>query len=76
MKLLVSDDAKNPLRDSRLTLVEAAAKVAYRSWSVVPIEQRKEKVKQFLDIWASYTDEFTELLCKENGKPVRHQKPR
>jgi len=50
--------------------VKAASK-AYKSWSQVPIEKRKEYLSKFADLFASYESEFTELLCKENGKPAR-----
>lgn len=27
-------------------------------------------MKEFVSLWNTYTHEFTELLCSENGKPV------
>lgn len=49
--------------------VKAAAK-AFKSWSQVPIEKRKESLRKYADLCASYESELTELLYKENGKPV------
>lgn len=54
-----------------LTIRTAAAKVAFKSWSRTTIEHRREKVKQFIELWGNYHAEFTELLHQENGKPVR-----
>ena len=47
----------------------AAAQKAFESWSVKPIEERKELLKNFRDLWSGYQEEFTTLLCKETGKP-------
>ena len=47
-----------------------SAQTAFESWSQVPIEQRKEKIKSFFDLYEEYKGEFTKLLMKENGKPV------
>lgn len=48
-----------------------SAEKAFQSWSQQPIEKRKELLQQFNDLFLSYKDEFTTLLCKETGKPVR-----
>ncbi|KAG9568821.1 betaine aldehyde dehydrogenase 1, partial [Aureobasidium melanogenum] len=47
----------------------AAAQKAFESWSRKPIEERKELLKNFRDLWSGYQEEFTTLLCKETGKP-------
>ena len=47
----------------------AAAQKAFESWSVKPIEERKELLSNFCDLWKGYHEEFTTLLCKETGKP-------
>ncbi|KAK6002968.1 hypothetical protein QM012_000813 [Aureobasidium pullulans] len=47
----------------------ASAQKAFESWSRKPVEERKELMKNFRDIWAGYQEEFTTLLCKETGKP-------
>lgn len=49
--------------------VKAASK-AFKSWSQVPFGKRKEYLTKFADLFASYESEFTEILYKENGKPV------
>jgi len=54
--------------------VKAASK-AFKSWSQVPFEKRKEHLSKFADLFASYESEFTELLYKENGKPVLLSSP-
>jgi acyl-CoA reductase-like NAD-dependent aldehyde dehydrogenase len=47
----------------------ASAQKAFQSWSVKTIEERKELLKNFQELWGSYQEEFTTLLCKETGKP-------
>jgi len=42
---------------------------AFLTWSKTPIEKRKELMLKFVDLYSNYEKEFTELLCKENGKP-------
>ena len=48
----------------------ASAKKAFKTWSQVPIEKRKETLLKFKDLYAQYEKEFTDLLCSETGKPV------
>ncbi|EME46559.1 hypothetical protein DOTSEDRAFT_70539 [Dothistroma septosporum NZE10] len=48
--------------------VEVAQK-AFEAWRDVPIEQRKEYLNKCKDILLAHSDEMTELLCKETGKP-------
>lgn len=48
--------------------VEAAQK-AFESWSQEKIEKRKDLLQQYQELYLSYKDEFTTLLCKETGKP-------
>lgn len=49
----------------------AAAKRVFPSWSKTPFEKRKEMLANFAELFNSYKDEMTNLLCKETGKPVR-----
>ena len=46
-----------------------SAQKAFEKWSLVPFEQRVEKLRKFKDLYMSHTDEMTELLKKETGKP-------
>lgn len=48
----------------------ASAEKAFKTWSQTPIEKRKELLKKYCDLYMSYSDELTDLLCKETGKPV------
>ncbi|KAB8446257.1 hypothetical protein FH972_025238 [Carpinus fangiana] len=48
--------------------VESATK-AFKTWSQVPMKQRQAKILEFLDLWGQYEKEFTDLLCRETGKP-------
>lgn len=48
----------------------ASAAKAFKTWSQTPIEQRKEALSKFHDLYMSYNDEMIDLLCKESGKPV------
>lgn len=50
--------------------VEAAQK-AFKSWSQVPLDERKQKINNFADLYSQYTNEFMELLKKETGKPIK-----
>ncbi|KAF2268203.1 aldehyde dehydrogenase [Lojkania enalia] len=47
----------------------AAAKKAFPAWRDTPIEKRKELLMKFVDMYNTYIEEFTTLLCKETGKP-------
>ncbi|KAF1347527.1 Aldehyde/histidinol dehydrogenase [Delphinella strobiligena] len=47
----------------------ASAEKAFKTWSQTPIEKRKELLKKYCDLYMSYSDELTDLLCKETGKP-------
>lgn len=53
----------------------ASAEKAFASWSQVPFEKRKEYLQKYCDLYMSYNDEFTDLLVKETGKPVRYLWP-
>jgi acyl-CoA reductase-like NAD-dependent aldehyde dehydrogenase len=46
-----------------------SAKKAFASWSQTPIEKRKELMLKFKDLFEGYQKEFTDLMCKETGKP-------
>lgn len=48
----------------------ASAEKAFQSWRFVPIEKRKEYLQKYCDLYMSHTNEMTDLLCKETGKPV------
>lgn len=48
--------------------VEAAQK-AFESWREVPIEERKEYLNKTKDALLAHSNEMTELLCAETGKP-------
>jgi acyl-CoA reductase-like NAD-dependent aldehyde dehydrogenase len=49
-----------------------AAEKAFETWSQVSLDERKEKLKAFLELYQGYTEELTNLLIKESGKPVGH----
>ena len=49
----------------------ASAGKAFKSWSRESVDKRKEYLQKYCDLYMSYNDEFTDLLCKETGKPVR-----
>ncbi|KAL9095863.1 MAG: hypothetical protein Q9165_001860 [Trypethelium subeluteriae] len=46
-----------------------SAQKAFESWSQVPVEERKDKLRAFTDLYTEYKEEFTNLLIKESGKP-------
>jgi acyl-CoA reductase-like NAD-dependent aldehyde dehydrogenase len=48
--------------------VESATK-AFKTWSQTPIEKRKELMLKFSDLYETYEKDFTDLMCKETGKP-------
>lgn len=45
---------------------------AYKQWSRKSIAERKDICRKFVELWAGYEDEMTELLMKESGKPHMH----
>lgn len=64
---------------SRLEDVDAAVsagKNAFKHWSQTPQPERKERLMEFCDALETLSDQFAELLTKEQGKPVMSQVPR
>ena len=53
----------------------AAGKKAFKSWSRVPLEKRKEYLQKYIDLFQTYRDDFLQLMQKETGKPVRLKLP-
>jgi acyl-CoA reductase-like NAD-dependent aldehyde dehydrogenase len=51
----------------------ASAKKAFPAWRDTPIEKRKELLGKLAESFQAHSEEFTNLLCKESGKPVRKQ---
>ncbi|KAF2273466.1 aldehyde dehydrogenase [Westerdykella ornata] len=49
----------------------AAAKKAFPAWRDTPIAKRKELLMKFAELFGQHTAEFTQLLCKESGKPQK-----
>lgn len=49
----------------------AAAKKAFETYKTTTLEQRKGLLNKFKDALLAHSDEMTELLCTETGKPVR-----
>ena len=47
-----------------------AARAAFKTWSKVPLEERKKLVNDFADLIMVHKDEFAKMLVKEQGKPV------
>jgi hypothetical protein len=47
-----------------------AAQAAFRSWSVLKIEDRRRVCLQFGELYKSHLQEFDDLITKECGKPV------
>jgi acyl-CoA reductase-like NAD-dependent aldehyde dehydrogenase len=46
-----------------------AAKKAFKKFSQTPVEERKKLLNKFIDVYMAYEQEFTDLMCKETGKP-------
>ncbi|KAF2493823.1 aldehyde dehydrogenase [Lophium mytilinum] len=49
----------------------AAGKKAFPAWAATPVEKRKELLQKFVELFEQHSAEFTELLCKEAGKPKK-----
>lgn len=45
------------------------AQKAFESWREVPLQKRKEHLSKFKDLMMQHSDDMTELLCAETGKP-------
>src|SRR5882757_2194418 len=50
----------------------AAAKAAFLTWSITPIEQRRQILLKIADALAARSAEFARLLTEEQGKPLAH----
>lgn len=50
-----------------------AARKAFKSWSRVPWEERRQKLYAWADAVEAQKKEFADLLISEQGKPVSHQ---
>lgn len=48
----------------------AAANKAFPAWSQTPFEKRCDMLRKYLELYQGYEQEFTDLMCKECGKPV------
>jgi malonate-semialdehyde dehydrogenase (acetylating)/methylmalonate-semialdehyde dehydrogenase len=46
----------------------AAAKKAFPAWRDTPCAKRVEVLYTFRDLLVSHIDEFTYMVCRENGK--------
>lgn len=49
-----------------------AARKAFKSWSKVPWEERRQKLLAWADAVEAQKDEFAQLLTSEQGKPVSY----
>jgi acyl-CoA reductase-like NAD-dependent aldehyde dehydrogenase len=49
-----------------------AARKAFPAWRDTPIDERAQKVMDFVEAYSAYVNEFTELMIAECGKPVSH----
>lgn len=49
----------------------ASAKKAFPAWRDTPVEERKALLHKIIEVYQQHEEEFTTLLCKESGKPVR-----
>ncbi|KAI9718146.1 MAG: hypothetical protein M1828_006844 [Chrysothrix sp. TS-e1954] len=47
----------------------ASAQKAFKTWSRVSIEKRREPLVKFKELYSQYEQEFIDLLCAETGKP-------
>lgn len=57
---------------SQLDQAVAAAKTAFLTWSMSPIEQRRQTLLKIADALAARSAEFARLLTEEQGKPLAH----
>lgn len=48
----------------------AAAVKAQKSWAKIPVYQKVELLKNFLNLVDNNTDDLAKTLCKETGKPL------
>lgn len=47
-----------------------AARAAFGPWAKTPFEERVKTLRKFADAVKPHLGDFTELILKENGKPV------
>lgn len=47
----------------------AHAKKAFESWKDTPFEKRKELLSKYKEVLLAHSEEMTNLLCQETGKP-------
>lgn len=48
----------------------AKAQEAYKTWSVIPIEERIKILLKYRDLLKESKEQFAEMISKENGKPL------
>lgn len=67
-------EEKNPdVQVSRLEDVDAAVSAgndAFKHWSQTLQPERRQRLMEFCDALENLSDQFAELLTKEQGKPV------
>jgi acyl-CoA reductase-like NAD-dependent aldehyde dehydrogenase len=47
-----------------------AAQDAFKSWSIMPMEDRRAKCMEFAKLYKQHLEDFDKLIRKECGKPV------
>jgi len=47
-----------------------SARTAFKTWSKIPFDERAALLKKFGEALKPYLADFSEILMKENGKPV------
>lgn len=48
----------------------AAGLKAFQSWSQTTLDERRDYIRKYIELYKRYENEMTELLKKETGKPV------
>lgn len=48
----------------------AAAKKAAKQWAEVPWDERKKALEGFIEAFEAHSEDFVQMLNKEQGKPV------
>lgn len=56
-------------RYDHVSRAAAAAKRAYKSWSLMPVAQRAGYLKKLKELYISHADEMATIISRETGKP-------
>jgi succinylglutamic semialdehyde dehydrogenase len=57
-------------RYDHISQATQAAKRAFKTWSITPLEKRVQMIRKLKDIYISHAEQISEMISRETGKPA------